>query len=38
MMRDDCTALRSEDCKDGRCTYHCDQMCRCLAPLYMERK
>lgn len=32
-MMDDCTALRSEDCKDGRCTYHCEQMCRCTTAL-----
>lgn len=36
-MLDDCTALRSPDCKDGRCSYHCDQMCRCTAPLWTER-
>lgn len=28
-MMDDCTALRSKDCEDGRCKYHCSQMCRC---------
>jgi hypothetical protein len=37
-MMDDCTALRSSDCKDGRCTYHCDQMCRCTATIWAERK
>lgn len=29
IMRDDCTALRSPLCEDGRCTYHCRQMCKC---------
>lgn len=29
IMKDDCTALRSALCEDGRCTYHCGQMCKC---------
>ena len=39
-MYDDCTALRSTDCKDGRCSYHCEDMCRCLAldPIWEPRK
>jgi len=29
-MHDDCTALRAVNCVDGRCTYHCEQMCKCM--------
>lgn len=28
----DCTALRSHVCVDGRCSYHCAQMCKCATP------
>jgi len=31
-MRDDCNALRSPGCLDGRCSYHCNAMCRCCVP------
>ncbi len=25
----DCRALRSKRCRDGRCTHHCDATCMC---------
>ena len=28
-MMQDCTALRSPLCSDGRCSFHCSKMCRC---------
>jgi hypothetical protein len=37
-MHDDCTALRSADCKDGRCTYHCEQMCKCVTAIWGPRE
>lgn len=32
VMKKDCYALRSHVCLDGRCTYHCSQMCKCATP------
>ena len=29
----ECPALRSVVCSDGRCSYHCKQMCKCEAVL-----
>lgn len=28
-MRTDCRALRSPFCSDGRCAFHCHDMCHC---------
>ena len=28
----DCGALRSHVCLDGRCSFHCNQMCKCASP------
>ena len=28
-MKTDCKALRSPTCGDGRCSFHCQSMCRC---------
>ena len=28
-MQQDCKALRSPTCIDGRCSFHCKDMCKC---------
>jgi hypothetical protein len=30
-VRDDCKSRRNPTCIDGRCSYHCKQMCKCDA-------
>ena len=37
--KDDCAALRSPTCMDGRCTLHCRESCRCESlPVWHKEK
>ena len=31
-IQTDCRSLRSPTCMDGRCTFHCHELCKCDAP------
>ncbi len=33
-LRSDCEALRSVSCLDGRCSFHCQSMCKCDEPKF----